>query len=954
MLEIGLLGGFKLLHQQRLLDTVKPGKPQLLLAYLLLHRNQWLARARLAFTLWPDSTEEQARTNLRRELHGLRQALPQGYVQADARQLAWLGSQPYRLDVAEFEATGDPALYAGELLPGYYPEWLLDERERLARRYRESLENHLCDCERNGRWREAAEAARRLIAVDPADEEFHRRLIRVHLAEGNPARAEQALRECQKCLREELEVEVSQATLQLFHPLPEGGRLTRLGPPLLGRDIELAQLRSAQPGQLILLLGEPGIGKSRLLAELEPAPRLCARGYEAERSRPFGPWLEALRDHPTALTLLKPEATQKGRDMLFDPVVEWLRGQPASWLVMDDLQWFDESSLALLHYAVRLLSGSPFRWAAAARLVESESHSPLREFLRGLRRSGQLCELRLQPLEPDTIARLVAWADPNPPTEAARRSGGNPLFALELARSDGQGLEASIRERLEAVSGIAREIVSWAAALGKSFAPTLLEKLLGRGLFELLPALEELEAHRILLPNESGYDFGHDVVRELAYQHLSPPRRRLIHLQIARVLQDAPENWAELARHATLAQEHALAGPANLSAAQRSLRLLAFSEASAFASQGLRHARQLSDSGRLQVQLLHAELLAGLADGRRLQLAQELKELLKQGRGQPQLEAAAYEVLSELAFAGHNDADVEEYAHRLAERVNRSAAVEAARWLAHSGNCLASIGRDMDRAEALLVEAEDLAGRCQLSLVDLPLGWGLVEQHRGRWTEADRCLRHALQLSRQLGEPWWRAQCVEALARMQIERDEFGEIEALAAEMEEVVPKLGEGSEAAFAQSLRALAAQARSDAEATAGVEQALASLRRADARRALAFVARRAAVVALRQGDLATARPWAAQALQEARDLQHADEMVLCRAVLCEAFFQLPDTPAAQEELLELRKEARCHPLGALARQALERLRRRWGGKEAYGTGNGGKRVHSGQVGGTVHGGG
>lgn len=131
MLEIGLLGGFRLRHHGRLLDTVKPGKPQLLLAYVVLHRDQWLARARVAFALWPDSSEEQARTNLRRELHGLRQALPEGYLLTDARQVGWLGGAPYRLDVADFEEGGD---YGGELLPGYYPDWLLDARERLARR----------------------------------------------------------------------------------------------------------------------------------------------------------------------------------------------------------------------------------------------------------------------------------------------------------------------------------------------------------------------------------------------------------------------------------------------------------------------------------------------------------------------------------------------------------------------------------------------------------------------------------------------------------------------------------------------------------------------------------------------------------------------------------------------------------------------------------------------------
>lgn len=396
-LEILLLGGFRLRWRGQLQDALRPGKAQLLLSYLLLHRDRPLPRARLACILWPDSSEEQARTNLRRELHSLRQLLPESdqYLRVDARQLAWNTEADYRLDVEELETSRQAELYTGELLPGYYEDWLLDHRERLARLGRELLEQQLVAQEAQLRWREAAESARRLIALDPAEEESHRRLIRIQLAMHDPAAAHKAYQDCQRRLRQELDVEPSLLTRNLLavQPLP-----AEAGPPLLGRERELAQLQHWNRRQVLVLVGEPGIGKTRLLAELQRfsgATCLWGRAYEVERTRPFGPWLEALREYPEALASLRSESTHKARELLFDPLVEWLRAR-SGWLILfDDLHWFDESSLALLHYAVRLLPG--LHWAATMRAGSAEPQSALQQLLRGLRRSEQLLEIHPEP-----------------------------------------------------------------------------------------------------------------------------------------------------------------------------------------------------------------------------------------------------------------------------------------------------------------------------------------------------------------------------------------------------------------------------------------------------------------------------------------------------------------------------------------------------------------------------
>ncbi len=140
MFHARLLGGrsLRLGDEPVMLDSARA---ECLLTYLLLHRDGALPRERIAFVLWPDSTEPQARMNLRHLLHTLRRALPEAdrFIEVRPRTLQWRAEAPLQLDVALFEqAIADGRLedavdaYAGELLEGSYDQWLLEERERLA------------------------------------------------------------------------------------------------------------------------------------------------------------------------------------------------------------------------------------------------------------------------------------------------------------------------------------------------------------------------------------------------------------------------------------------------------------------------------------------------------------------------------------------------------------------------------------------------------------------------------------------------------------------------------------------------------------------------------------------------------------------------------------------------------------------------------------------------------
>src|SRR5438046_769588 len=162
-LHIQLLGGFRLYVADIPVSTRDHPRIQALLAYLALHRDRPQPRQHLAFLLWPDSTEAQARSNLRSLLHRLRQALPDAdrFLHTDAQSVQWRADAPWTLDVADFEHAliqadqaanaGDQlhlrmALtkavdrYAGDLLLGWYEDWVLLERERVRQLFLTALE----------------------------------------------------------------------------------------------------------------------------------------------------------------------------------------------------------------------------------------------------------------------------------------------------------------------------------------------------------------------------------------------------------------------------------------------------------------------------------------------------------------------------------------------------------------------------------------------------------------------------------------------------------------------------------------------------------------------------------------------------------------------------------------------------------------------------------------------
>lgn len=306
-LQITLFGEFSLVFQGKLIPSLSGDRPISLLAYLLLHRHTAVSRQHLAFTLWPDSSDSQARANLRNLFYTLRQTLPDAdtYLAADSMTLQWRSDAPLALDVAEFEAalaaahTADSeadkqhwletavALYKGDLLPGNYDDWIIPRREALRHTFLEALHQLMRLLEAANELRPAAAYGQRLLQNDPLDETAYVQLMRLHALSGDRAGVRRLYDACVSTLQRELDVEPSPTTQAAFEQLlrleaPAASIESKARPtvapirpsplpipatPFIGREAELAQVaeRLADPTcRLLTIVGPGGIGKTRL------------------------------------------------------------------------------------------------------------------------------------------------------------------------------------------------------------------------------------------------------------------------------------------------------------------------------------------------------------------------------------------------------------------------------------------------------------------------------------------------------------------------------------------------------------------------------------------------------------------------------------------------------------------------------------------------------------------
>ncbi len=740
--------------------------------------------------------------------------------------------------------------------------------------------------------------------------------------------------------------------------------------PLVGRGAELDRLQqimdevtSRRQERAVLLLGEPGIGKSRLLGELTARARarggliLEGRCYEAESGRPYGPWAEALRRLPTAslgaplaaalgplLGDPAPGAAEGSRERLMGAVSDLVAARaaaPAPLLIaFDDAQWCDAASAELLHYVARLNRHRPVLLALAAREGELMDNDPVRRLLRGLRTEGIVETIHPGPLSRTDVAALVGAITTDADVERVfGESGGNPLFAAELARMGRSEkddvpprLFDVVRDRIDRLPAEPAEVLRWAAVLGASVRVDCLSRIVSLDAERLVTALETLERHELLDAPASGvnggrYSFSHDVLRRVVYADLSEPRRRVMHARIARALggPDADgEAAAAVVHHATLAGDADTAATACVEAGRRWLRLFAAAEAWALSRRGAQLAKQIEEPHRTmrQIELLEVGLSARRPQALE-EAGREVEALAERALDLGCAEHArrAFHLLGWLRWEEGDSPGARRHLMQ-AEAVSRSGGErERAVAMGEAARCLALLEKDLGEAEALAREAWALAKRAGTDHVAIADALGMLRRHEGRLDEAAEHFRQARSMARRDRSAMDEFLAIEHLAAVELERGEGAAARRLAEELVRLGGKLREGSELPFARALEALC---RAEAGEPAGLEdlpRALDGLRAADAKQRLAFLLLRAARLDLTRGDAATARSRAQEALALAAALHLASDAVLARALLAQSTEALGDEPASREHRGALADTSRAI-LSAAARLARDAL--------------------------------
>jgi DNA-binding SARP family transcriptional activator len=625
-LQVSLLGHLQIRVGSRTTLRLPTRKAAALLAYLAVRPGHRHPRPVLATLLWGDTGEEQARANLRHELYTLRRAFGAraAVLQMDARDV-WIEPDAVETDLGRFEqAVRDGGehlgtaidLYRGEILEGFtlredaFESWLRGERERVRGLVLDALEQRLAASAGAGRIDEALALGARSLAIDPLRESVHRALMRVHAAQGGRAAAARQYQACIDVLKRDLGTAPDPETTRLYQELmagpprmvqPRPSRRERpsrapvsAGPPLIGRGAEMARIARlvddavAGQGGVLVLSGDAGIGKTRLVDEL------CARAagarvvighcYQSHRDFVLGAWIEALRSsvvddgaalaavgvpYRAELASLIPELADAGAPTvsagplrLFEAVGRivdfWTAAAPLV-LVLEDLQWADDMTLRLFTFLARRVTAARLLLVGTIRDEEPESRQRFDPWLTELARSRVLQAIALAPLDrenADALVRHMATisrrrVDDDLLRAVWQTSEGNPLIVVEIMRAYGEGaldprapghavpepVRALIRQRLDRLDAPTRRVLEIAAVIGRPFELRLLQAAADADTPVTLDHVEDLVRRRMLDDGAGGLDFSHDRVREVTRAAIVPTRRRVLHGQVAAALE---------------------------------------------------------------------------------------------------------------------------------------------------------------------------------------------------------------------------------------------------------------------------------------------------------------------------------------------------------------------------------------------------------------------------------
>jgi DNA-binding SARP family transcriptional activator len=595
------------------------GKRRALLALLALHAGEAVSADQIIEGLWGEQPPASAPKLVQVYVSQLRRALAAAgegaaiVTRARGYELRLGGDGP---DVRRFErllaggaAREALALWRGPALADVAEPFATVEARRLEELRLDAIELAIDGDLAVGRHREVIGELHSLVAEQPLREKFHaQRMLALYRA-GRQADALEAYRQARRVLVEEIGIEPGPQLRELERAILGQDRSLDLveelaaGEPrsddFVGRERELAALDEALAdalagrGRVVLLAGEPGIGKSRLAAELAAradgrgAQVLVGRCWEAGGAPAYWPWVQVLRGYvreaePDALRAqlgpgaadlaqIVPELRERFPDLpvprslepaaarfrLFDAAAQFLAKASQSRplvLVMDDLHAADAPSLLLLRFVVRELGSTHILLLGAYRDVDPSLGQALTEMLAEVTREQVTRRLALGGLSEREVARYVELTASDIASSELvaglhAQTEGNPLFVGEIMRllsAEGvasqsaaaarRAIPQSIREiiarRLAHLSPASERMLMLASVIGREFALDALAHMGGVSEHELLDILDEALAARVLfdLPDGAGrLRFAHVLIRDTLYEGLTSARRVRLH-----------------------------------------------------------------------------------------------------------------------------------------------------------------------------------------------------------------------------------------------------------------------------------------------------------------------------------------------------------------------------------------------------------------------------------------
>jgi DNA-binding SARP family transcriptional activator/tetratricopeptide (TPR) repeat protein len=668
--RLELLGTAKLLQQGRTLEPLER-RAALLFAYLALEGPT--SRAKLAGLIWSDSTDEAARANLRQRLKRLKNALGAELIVPEEI----LRLRPdLEVDVVELESltfTGEYAkamLFEGNLLANLesddspeLSEWLNATRERLQAAQREALVNESERLETSN-ITQALELALCLLERDVLSEDAYQRVMRLQYLRGDRSSALKTFERLKTTLERELGVTPLPQTLELLRVIergettpqhiPKAAPITLQRPPVLvGREHEWAQLEAAwTKGQMILLTGEAGAGKTRLAMDFlaskgkiavfegRPGDALVSYSTNARIHRKLITDYDTLKDMPDWVKLelsrilpelgTPPHPIQNEADKL-----RFYQAKTEACLLavrtginimlLDDLQFVDNGTFesGIRMWGENVQSGL-IKGIITYR--EAELNPFIKETLQQSFDAGLAVQIKLSPLESNEVQTMLESLG----VEGLEKfgatmykvTGGNPMFVLETARTlvtNGAleqqdtniplpaSVSAAIQARLSKLSAVPIRLARVASVAGTDFSLELAASVLESHVLDLTDSINELENAQVM----KGLGFVHDLIAQTTLEGLPSSIRTLLHERVAVYLEKTEGSPARIAHHWLCNGQAAKAVPHMVKAAENWLEQGVLNEAAMQYRQAARIAESFDEKQSFD---LYVETLACMID----------------------------------------------------------------------------------------------------------------------------------------------------------------------------------------------------------------------------------------------------------------------------------------------------------------------------------------------------